>query len=285
MPRSAEYLIAQYFQTPMRREARNIGIVVIAADSRGAKFLTETTEGQIDRRSLKWMPHPNIYQKWIKYWREQLRKGVDAVKLAATNGDNYNLIPGGIVTDIGEDSAEVVAGNLFSMLVAGHTPEVAKAEDLEEDVSGADKELQEEVAVALKTLGILGVKSPGVHGVLRSTSVSGKKASYTPTFYQQNGRPYAMETVNFATTRKGPAVYHAGYSALMFSDLRAQRPDTEGIMILRGTAKDMADERTRNALKFLSEKDRIVQWDSDEQRKAFLSERERVALSAGDESN
>jgi hypothetical protein len=120
MPTSADYLIIQYIRNPIRREARNVGLIVIFGDSCAAKFIGEIADtGEIDRRSTKWALHPTVYRKWIKYWREQLGKGTEnlANRLKNTNGDNYDVIRGGCVTDFGNDSPETICDRLFPILV------------------------------------------------------------------------------------------------------------------------------------------------------------------------
>ena len=55
MEESAEYLIAQYLRNPMRREPRNVGVIVVLGDTRAAKFIGEIADaGEIDGRSTKW---------------------------------------------------------------------------------------------------------------------------------------------------------------------------------------------------------------------------------------
>lgn len=116
---SAEYLIAQYLSDPMRHEPRNVGIILVLGDASAARFIGEEGDtGEIDGRAVRWMAHPSIYRKWVKYWREQLQKGgADLVdRLAQTNGDNYNVIKGGYVTDYGQDPASVICESLFGQL-------------------------------------------------------------------------------------------------------------------------------------------------------------------------
>ena len=137
---SAEYAIAQYHRNPLRREPRNIGIIVAISDSRAARFAGEIADtGEIDGRSTKWAAHPNVYRKWVKYWREQLTKpGDDLLRhLMQTNGDNYDVVRGGVVTDYGQDSVQIICDNLFSLLVDPEqfAPALADREEAEWEIS------------------------------------------------------------------------------------------------------------------------------------------------------
>ena len=137
---SAEYAIAQYHRNPLRREPRNIGIIVAIGESRAARFSGEIADtGEMDGRSTKWAVHLNVYRKWVKYWREQLAKPGDNLlhRLMQTNGDNYDVVRGGVVTDYGQDSAQAVCDNLFSLLVAPEevSPAPASREEAEWEIS------------------------------------------------------------------------------------------------------------------------------------------------------
>src|SRR4051812_47715751 len=97
-----EYLIAQYLRDPMRREAKNVGLIVTAGTDVIARFIGEQGEtGEIDLRSTKWTGHPKTYRKWLKFWRQELRRGTTELedRLTRGNGGNYDIIPGGYVSD------------------------------------------------------------------------------------------------------------------------------------------------------------------------------------------
>lgn len=241
MSQSAEYFIAQYVRNPMRREAQNIGVIVIAGNSCAAQFIGEVADiGEIDGRSVKWISHPSVYRKWIKYWREQLGKSVDdlASRLLKTNGDNYDIIRGGFVTDYGNNSPQTICSNLFPLLVIPEKGLVKEAisDEVETDISA--RALGAEVLGEFKNRQILsGRVSPAVkYPIYHNMIVSGKRTSHIPEFYQHNGRLYVMESINYSTPKRSLAKYHAGYVAKMFDDIRNYTPTTEGIAIVHASA-------------------------------------------------
>ena len=193
-----------------------------------------------------------MYRKWVKYWREQLDKpGNDLLqRLGRTNGGNYDIIRGGLVTDHGEDSAQAICDNLFSFLVTPEeiTPLIPSREEAEWEISA--RELEGSVLGEFRNLHIMsGAHAlPTVrHPIFHKMPVSGKRISHVPEFYQLNGRPYVMETINFSTPKKGPAKHHAGYVAKMFDDIRAYNPETQGIAIVHASQLELDDQIVKNS--------------------------------------
>ncbi len=283
MAKPAEYMIAQYLRNPMRREPRNIGIIVALGDSRAAKFIGELADtGEIDGRSTKWAAHPSVYRKWVKYWREQLGKGGDDLfkRLSSANGDNYDVVNGGFVTDYGDDSPQAICDRLFSFLVSPDEMPSAAADPTESDWDISARELEGKVLGEFRSRQLMSSAHvpPSVkHPIFHKRYVSGKRISHVPEFYQNNGRPYVMETINFSTPRKGPAKYHAGYVAKMFDDIRNYDKATEGIAIVHASKAELQEDIVKNSLLLLSDSARIVNWTLADDRQAFLEERERVA--------
>ncbi len=283
MAESAEYLIVQYLRDPMRKEPRNIGVVVSLGNRRAAKFAGEiNSTSEVDGRSTRWAAYPSVYRKWVKYWREQLEKAGNDLfeRMTKTNGDNYDVIRGGYVTDYGQDSPETICDNLFSFLVSSEvtSPPASSVEESEWEISS--RELEGRVLGEFRNRGIMSgsYQSPSVrHPIFRKMHVSGKRISHVPEFYQHNGRPYVMETINFSTPRKGPAKYHAGYVAKMFDDIRAYNDHTQGIALVHASPRELQDEIVNNSVLLLSDSGSVVNWTIPEERQEFLEERKRLA--------
>lgn len=282
MSDSAQYLIAQYVRNPLRREARNIGLVVFIGASCAAKFIGEIEEtGEIDRRTTKWIAYPNVYRKWVKYWREQLRKGGDDLpqRLASNSGDNYSIIPGGFVTDYETDSPQTMCENLFALLVTPEEKAVVATEQETADIDVSSRKLSTEVLGGFRELGILaGRASPLVrHPVYHQQSVQGALVTHAPEFSQKNGQQYVMETVNFLTPKKQPAKHHAGYVAKMFDDIRNHDSNAMGIAIVHASQQDKKEKIVKDSLDLLEGSAGIVDWTDPSARADFLAERRHVA--------
>jgi len=282
---SAEYLIAQYVTDPMRREPRNVGIILILGDVCTARFLGEQGDtGEIDGRSVKWMPYPSIYRKWIKYWREQLRKGGNDLsdRLAETNGDNYNIIRGGHVTDYGNDSAAMICEHLFDRLaIPKERLQDAVTETSEPEQS--QRALEADIAMTFRKLRIMSghTSSSVIHPILHNMPVSGRLTSHTPQFAQQNEHLTVMNSLNFSTSQKGPPKYRAGFIAKMFDDIGGHTPTTERIAVIHASTEDLRDSTVRYSLDLLRDSARIIKWNVAEDRHVFLTEREHVAIGDG----
>src|SRR5262245_8191524 len=122
---AAQFLIAQYLSDPMRREPKNIGLIVVKDGKCDARFLGEQSGG-IDLRSIRWARDAQLYQHWVESWREQIEDGPGGLleRLSETNGGNYDVILGGHVTDANGDTAALICERLFPLLVGEPQEEV-----------------------------------------------------------------------------------------------------------------------------------------------------------------
>ncbi len=286
MPPSAEYLITQYLRNPVRREPRNVGIIVILGDSRSARFSGEVSDtGEIDGRSTKWVAHPSVYRKWVKYWREQLRKDGDglAERLAQTNGGNYDVIRGGFVTDYGNDSPQMICENLFVRLVETDETAPVSVGRAESDLDTSSRAFEAQVATTFRQLGIMhGHQLPTVrHPILHNVPVAGTRMNHTPQFCQYNGHLCVMESLNFSTSRRLPIKHHAGYMAKMFDDIANNNSAAERVAMIHVSREDMEDRTVKYSRDLLSDSARLVNWLDLEERDVFLTDRQRMALNDG----
>jgi hypothetical protein len=275
---SARYWIAQYVSDPFRNEPRNIGVFVEANEAVAVRFFAEGGPGLIDGRKLRTFKYPEVYRQWINFWRAEISKESPAL-LVELSGSHYRVIEGGGVDDIEADTADDVANYLYALLVSegGFREALALPGDVEEPAVAL---LADEVVDALKQEGLLSTNDIFVpHPVRRFVPIVGKiNIQHRPAFVQENGQLYIMETVDFTIQRKKIARDHAGWSAYMFSDIRAARPETSPIAIVRIAEADKVDDEVANGLALLSNEGRVVNWLDPKDRKSFLEERRAVAF-------
>jgi len=275
---SARYWVARYISDLFRKEPRNIGVFVEANGAVAARFFGEGEPGQIDGRKLRVLKYPDVYRQWIDFWRAEIARTPPA-SLIEMSRSHYRVIEGEGVDDIGASTVDDVANYLYALLVSegGFREALGLQGDVEEQAAAS---LTNEVIEALKEEHLLSAGDMFVpHPVRRSVSIVGKiNVQHKPAFVQENGHLYVMETVDFTSQRKRMARDHAGWSAYMFSDIRAVRPDTHLIAIVRITEVDKADEEVENGMALLQSEGRVLNWLDPKDRKDFLEERRAVAF-------
>jgi hypothetical protein len=275
----AQYWIAQYVEDVFRNEPKNVGIIARIGDEIDAQFIGESKTGEVDGRKLRLFKCPEVYREWIQYWRRMINCG-SLDKLLKQTGSNFRVNQGGLVTDIGADTTEAVVTYLYSLLVSEGGFKEALVED-ERQRDEVEKALEDEVANMFSQRRLMVdatedffVRSP----IKRSPVVPGLSCkSHRPAFVQENGRLYVMETADFTTTQKKRQRDHAGLAAYMFKDIRQERQDSETIALVRVHAADLNNDDVEYGLTLLRAEARVVDWFNQEQREAFLQEREAVA--------
>lgn len=280
MTAKAEYIIAQYMADPFRKEPRNIGVIVVKGDDRAARFVGETKgTTTIDGRAIRSMPHPSIYRRWVRFWRSELESSEPDVlgRLTAPNGDNYNAIPGGQVTDTGHDAASEICNYLYDLLITPR-PDSALPEDAE--VEAPSQALKRDVEQEFRKRLIMGSSDAHLaHPILSGVDVRGKRTYHKPAYVQRNGAVMPMDAVDFTTPRKGPVKDHAGWMATMFADIldNPAKEKARPIAIVRASKEDLSEDIVRYSLSLLEDKCQIIDWLDASQRAGFLEERERIA--------
>ncbi len=275
---SARYWIAKHIEDPFRDEPRNIGILVEHRGGVAARFMGETVPGQVDGRKVRGLRYPDVYKQWVEFWRGELRvTSLDA--LAAEASANYRLAFGGVVDDVGDDSAEGVADYLYALLVSDGGLSAALGITDEERSSGAS--LVNDVAEAFDAAGILEKKGASLfvpHPILRAVPIQGATGvQHKPAFVQQNGKLSMIETVDFSGRLKRAPHDHAGWAAYMFRDIRARIADAESFAIVRATAQDQAEEEVVNGLALIKHEATVIDWLDSTERDAFLRTRRKEA--------
>jgi len=274
---TARYWIAQYIRDVFRNEPRNVGIIVQLGDEMAGRFLGETSPGNVDRRSLRDWSYPGVYCQWVRYWRKEISKSSIATILEA-NGSNYRVVEGGYVTDIGNDKTEDVMSYLFALLVSRG----GFSEALQQDREQPDRvKLELEVTLELEKMNLLAPTDEPIHSFLiqRNKPVIGKSnLAHKPTFVQENGYLYVMETIDFTSYQKKRTSDRAGLAAFVFQDIRSLTESTHAIALIRLEVADMKHEDVRYGLGLLTASDaEVINWLESSNRERFLDERKRVA--------
>jgi hypothetical protein len=280
MSRSARYLIAQHVEDLFRNEPRNVGVFVGIEGERTARFVGDSGNGKIDGRRIVHLPYPDVYKQWVEYWWTTLRDDPQAMQsLLKTSGQHYRVVEGGEVADIGNDSVHDVAGFLYTSLVSEDGMALALGGEEAEIITVP---LQEDVGTAFDQLNVLADDSSPLtnvrHPIHRNASVAGKTTTHKPAFYQHNGHPVVMETIDLTLVNKRVALRdHAGWAAFIFGDIKAQNPSAEPISIARITSASENDKNVKYAIELLQSQSRLINWLSDDDRTAFIEERVAVA--------
>lgn len=275
----ADFFIAQYLRDPIRREPKNVGIIVGENHDWAAQFLGESAaKEELDLRKIRWAAKPKIYQKWVRYWREEIATGgADLItRLAQANGGNYEVIRGGVVQHTQGDSAARICEKLFPVVVGDLT-------QANEELSDAIPELKRDITRAFKNLKILASQefSDVPHPIYSDQQIAGRRATHSPAYFQTGHRQYVMEIANFATAGKVRVRDHAGWAVAMFDDLRQAAPSIAPIAIINARAEDLRDPLVDYSVAMLRESAQLVYWQNPEQREEFLKARREAAFSTG----
>jgi hypothetical protein len=161
-----QFLIAKYAPDLRRMEPRNIGVIVWSQNGVAARFLGETSGGDLVVPRQAGVRSANAYRQWIEFWRGKLTRGFIRKKSGAKVGIDqpefleelrkkskrqYMLVDGGYFakqlasTDIGD-----AADELFSELVA----QDAVAAELKAEHTEAARTLRRNSKKAMKESGL-----------------------------------------------------------------------------------------------------------------------------------
>lgn len=68
---SRRWFVAKFIQDPLRRETRNVGVVLVGAENRVLmKFRGEDAPGMFNGRRTRFAGSASsVYRSWVKYWR------------------------------------------------------------------------------------------------------------------------------------------------------------------------------------------------------------------------
>lgn len=272
----ARYYIAQHMPDILRKEKRNIGVLVQKGEFLAARFVGEKEPGGlIDKRSLRSFPDPKLYCMWVRHWRKEMQRKDWEKALFENQKVTYQFIPGGDVTDTGTDTVDQVANYLFSILVSGgglkeaigEPPDSEEVAEIKADFHSELRRLKLLPSVAPQT-----VRNP----VYEERDVKGKSNWHRMSFVQDSpAELWAYEPLNLTTSAKRHMRERAGYLAYVFTDLTlANSPTGQTVnasVILRVNDDDRTDTDVKYALQAVEDHAEIIDWSSQQQRRAVLN--------------
>jgi hypothetical protein len=277
MSDAVKYYIAQLTPDLFRQEQTNVGIIVLKGDEVAAKFIGERAIGELDKRQFKAMDAPDVYVQWVDYWRRILKKPeLVEPDLFAANGGNFNVIRGGEVGNINDDSAKNVVDYLYPLLVSdgGLIEAIGKREAAE---GLPDTKLKKLIHQAFSEADILDSGTESLlmppHPIRKEAPITGKLATHNPAYSQHNGKLTVMEVIDFNTRYKSHAKDHAGFAAFIFKDIKEApgRGDTDAIAIIQLAVAEMNDPTVDYGMSLLKKTaNEIVNWTMTPERNRFL---------------
>ena len=288
---AVQFYIAQHMPDLLRRETRNVGVLVKRGDQVTARFIGEPHPGaDIDGRSLKHCKDAKLYRLWVNHWRKAIRKPDWKTRLLEDDRKTYAFISGGEVTDTGNDSIDDICNYLFYVLVSegglkkalevaneGHGPE-------DEEVHPIKREIKDE----LRSLKIMKstAGSDVRHPVVENWDAMGaSKIRHELSFAQvAKERLWAFEPLDLGSPQKKLIKQRAGYIANIFGDLHKaadiEKHGLETTVVVSFNSADEKQDAVRYALDVVGPYANIVNWTSLMERKAFLRQREAIAYAA-----
>lgn len=274
MTATAKFYIAQYIPDPFRKEPTNVGVIAMRDGKAAGKFFAENDKGGIIKANARRrVLHPGIYRQWIDYWKECVRRGEDGIAEALNEPrDNFRLLEGGSVSEIGEDTPNVIASCLYRRIVAEEADARPASARLMPRFEKTVYEFFKQYNLLTHNLG---VQNP----IVAHQPVTGSVVPHIPSFVQKNGHLIVMQTVYVgkATTRR-TIMERAGYTANMFKDIEAVHPGAEAIAIMNVDVDiDHSDDVDRLSKVVADAATQVVDWRDEPSRFRFMQDRIRIA--------
>ncbi len=285
---TTECWIAKFVADPFRGETKNVGVFVRHNDCLATKLIGIREDGVADNRKIRGLfSEPDVFNQWQSYWQRCTKsQDLDAILKGTTA--NFSVVEGGSLSDAKNDPIDDVCNFLYSLVVSesGATAAFGLNQETTFDADGEapSSEITPEVSAALESsLVSAGLDSDNnPHPILKNYPVTGRSAEHRPSFSQQNGKLYVIESIDLSVSmsKQKTVRERAGWMAFMFSDIKDFHPETQSISIIRPERGEPV-EAVRFVRQVLSTTSEIVDWSNDDQRRRFLQERTRVAISLG----
>lgn len=190
------------------------------------------------------------------------------------------------MSDTNDDPIEKVISFLYNLLVSdGGAAEAFALNELQEGAMNVDMpqaEAFQDMSVVLEqSLSSAGLSdATNIHPILKDQPVSGRSVEHRPSYSQQNGRLYIMESIDLSLTKHKVIRERAGWMAYMFSDIKEVHPSAVPISIIR-PERDSSLDAVRFARSVLGSTSEVIDWSNEDQKSAFLRERTRIASTFG----
>jgi hypothetical protein len=189
---SMQWFVVKYVPDLMRREPKNIGVILLVEGSRTSRFLGEQQDGEIDGRTVPQFGNHLVYKAWVKQWRMLRDQGADALQHEVVAGRRAGA------SFYLEEGGELIAGNddrprgeilddLYATLVRPDS-EPAVADDVRR--------------MTMKVIRRLGLTKKVQERVCLPVTVAGLPDDLWFDYRYDNGRPHLMQRVGLASSDK-----------------------------------------------------------------------------------
>lgn len=289
---AVRFYIAQHMPDLLRRETRNVGVIVQRGDEVAARFIGESHPGaEIDGRSLKNFSDPKLYRLWVNHWKKAIRKQDWKSRLLEDDRKTYSFIAGGEVTDTGNDAIEEICNYLFYVLVSegGLKKALEFAEDRQDFEDAEVHPIKREIKDELQALKIMksnagnDVRHPVIENL---AAIGASNIGHDLSFAQvaEGGAMWTFEPLNLGSPQKKLVKQRAGYIANVFGDLRnaaeLKKQYFETAVVVSFDAADEKQDVVQYALAVVKPHASIVNWNSQQERQDFLRRRIEIAYAA-----
>jgi hypothetical protein len=189
---SVQWFVVKHVPDLVRREPRNIGVILLIGDTALSRFLGEQSDGEIDGRTVPQFGNHLVYKAWVKRWKALRDQGAEAlqrqVESGRTPGGSFYIEDGGEQL-VGNDDRpdDEILDDLYSTLVRPDT-EPAVADDVR--------------SMTRKVIRRLGISRQIQERARLQVSVGGVPDDLWFDYRYDNGRPHLMQRVGLATSDK-----------------------------------------------------------------------------------
>ncbi len=267
----AEFMLCQYMGDTVRREPRNIGVIVVRDSEVACRFLGESQTG-IDGRSLKFIRELDAYKQWVVYWKRLIAKNDPELskRLLSSGKRNYYIIPGGSLAGTEADDLNYVCEYLYSTLVSN-----GGVDELDEDLNSikSSKSLEGLVAAVFRDANILGDSSRMNAPVYRDKDLMGANHFHRFAFVQTNGVVRGMEVFDFNTVKSKQLKYHAAWAKVAFDEVKkamGQHSDVDMVSIVQPAQRPEFKETEQYCIDMLQESCGIYDWSNQRERESLV---------------
>jgi hypothetical protein len=190
---SIQWFVVKHVPDLVRREPKNIGVIVFVEGRGESRFLGEQEDGDIDGRTVPQFGNHLVYKAWVKQWRALRDQGAGAlnreVAAGRRSGASFYLEDGGELLVGNDDRPEdEILDDLYSTLVRPDT-EPAVVDDVR--------------SMTRKVIRRLGLARQVQERVRLSVTLGGLPDDLWFDYRYDNGRPHLMQRVGLATSDKG----------------------------------------------------------------------------------
>ncbi len=275
----AEFMLCQYMGDAVRREPRNIGVIVVRESDVACRFLGESQSG-VDGRSLKFIRELDAYKQWVVHWKRLVSKNDPELSKRLLSGGkrNYYVIPGGSLAGTEADDLNYVCDYLYSTLVSnGGVDEI----DEEIDSIKSSKNLESIVATVFREANILGDSSRLNAPIYRDKDIMGANHFHRFAFVQKNGVVRGMEVFDFNTVKSKQLKHHAAWAKVAFDEVRKAmiaHAEVDMVSIVQPAIKPDYKETEQYCIDMLQGSCGICDWSNQRERESLVI---KCAKSAG----